>query len=142
MTWRFLLLLLPLLVSGLALGGCRVVRYPPEGSLPRPVPDVPPEVEAEVAAQFDPGKRESARLDVFALVVELGRGLVGKPEVVVEGVAGRADIPAPDRGRPLFPASSVCRHGTVGAPRRLRAVRRHPQARPSARRRPQRAASA
>lgn len=85
---------LPLLVAFLLVlpaMGCRVVRYPVEGSLPDPVPEPPPDVELEVEALWAESAASSGLKDKLVRVVEAGRSLIGKAEVILDEVKYRAD---------------------------------------------------
>jgi len=80
---------LPLLVAFLLVlpaMGCRVVRYPVEGSLPDPVPEPPPDVELEVEALWAASAASSGLKDKLVRVVEAGRSLIGKAEVILDEV--------------------------------------------------------
>jgi hypothetical protein len=58
--------------------------------LPDPIPDVPPEIEAEVAARRPEGGDAGYRA-TLQRVIEAGRTLVGQTAVVIGDVTGRAD---------------------------------------------------
>jgi peptidoglycan DL-endopeptidase CwlO len=94
--YRSLPLLLLVFVAGLP--GCRVMKYPAERFLPDPIPDPPEDVLAQVAD--DEARRQWAReqRDLLAGVVDLGRALVGKAEVVLDGTTWPSDCSGFVRG--------------------------------------------
>ncbi len=86
--WLPILITLTLVLPAV---GCRVARYPAENSLPDPVPDPPTEVEAEVKALWAESAASTALKGKLERVVEAGRSLIGKAEVVLDEVKYRGD---------------------------------------------------
>ncbi len=93
-------LAVPLLFVVLAgLAGCKVIRYPAERVLPRPIPDPPAELVEELAGEEE--QREEEQQEEQAVertvraaverVIEIGRKMVGQREVTIEGQSHRAD---------------------------------------------------
>jgi len=91
------LLTLAVLVP-LALGGCRVLRYPAEKTLPDPIPDPPADVIEQVeqaALAQQEAAQDSSRV---AEAVALGQSLVGQAKVVLDGQSWRSDCSGFVRG--------------------------------------------
>ena len=91
--------LIMLLLAVALVAGCKVVRYPPERVLPRPVPDPTPELIAEITGGPEAARRDREQTDeveravraAVQRVIEIGRQLVGQRSVVIEGTEHRAD---------------------------------------------------
>ena len=82
----------------LVLGGCRVLRYPAESSLPDPIADPPDAVRQQVedeARQQEEAQQESS---MMSQAVTLGQSLVGQAKVVVDGQTWRSDCSGFVRG--------------------------------------------
>jgi hypothetical protein len=93
-------LAIPLLFIALAgLAGCKVIRYPAERVLPRPIPAPSAELIEELAGEEQ--QREEAQQEEQAVertvraaverVLEIGRKMVGQREVAIDGQNHRAD---------------------------------------------------
>ena len=77
-------LLLVLLVMPIALGACRVMRYPAEKSLPRPIPDASPELVEEMEEEARQAEEAHQERSKVAQAVAVGQSLVGKARVVLD----------------------------------------------------------
>ncbi len=91
---------IPLLfVALLGLAGCKVIRYPAERVLPRPIPEPSAELIEELAGEEQ--QREEEQQEEQAVertvrtavdrVLEIGRAMVGQREVTIDGQSHRAD---------------------------------------------------
>ena len=91
-------LLIVAVLLPLALGGCRVLRYPAENSLPDPIPDPPDDVRQQVEDEARQGEQAQGESSLVSKAVALGESLVGQAKVVVDGKTWRSDCSGFVRG--------------------------------------------